>query len=241
MTLNSCKRILAVALLFGLSANTTLAEDNERRELDNFHAITVSGGIDLELHQGEHYSVIVHASSGDADEVETEVDHETLVISRTSSFFSVFRWFGLFHLFEHYSVEVTLPRLEKVYAGGGSNVEFDHDFSGDQLELRASGGTNLRFRGKLNSLDITSSGGSDTFLEGSTHLLKVRASGGSDLHALKFEVGEAEVSASGGSDIAINVQDKMTVRASGGSDVHYAGHPKQTDIKSSGGSDVRAH
>ena len=241
MSINSFTRTLTVALLLGLSATITLAEDEERREVDSFHAINVSGGIDLELHQGDHYSVIVHASSGDTDEVETEVNHETLSIKRAGSFFGWFHWFGLFHLFEHYSVEVTLPKLDKVQASGGSNVEFDKDFSGDQLDLKASGGTDLRFRGKVNSLDITTSGGSDTFLEGSTHLLKVRASGGSDLHALKFEVSEADVSASGGSDIAINVQDKMTVRASGGSDVHYAGHPKQTDIKSSGGSDVRAH
>ncbi|MEO8316088.1 MAG: head GIN domain-containing protein [Pseudomonadota bacterium] len=231
-----------VALLLCLSALAALAKDTDKRDLDGFHAIAVGGGIDLVIHQGSRYAVTVHAESGDTDDVETQIEHDTLIIRKTSGFFSsgVFHGFGVFRWFEHFSVDVTLPKLENVSASGGSNVGFDSNFSAEKLQLRTSGGSDLRFTGKADSLDVITSGGSDTFLDGSARQLTVRISGGSDLHARGFEVSDAELVASGGSDIDITVKEKLSARASGGSDIRYAGNPPHTDVKASGGADIRA-
>lgn len=237
MAINACNRTWILALMLCLPAATALA-DKAERDLTGFRAIAVSGGIDLEVHQGDHYKVVVHADGGDADEVETEVeDHGVLAIRKAGS---LFHWFNWFNWFQHYKVDVTLPTLQKLTASGGSGVVFESDFTGDELELRASGGGNLRFKGKLKSLDITGSGGSDLYLKGSAHLLTATASGGSDLHAADFEVDEADLKASGGSDMVVNVREKLSARASGGSDIRYEGHPQQTDVKTSGGSDIKA-
>ncbi len=236
MTVKARTRPLAIALLLCLPATVVLAEEEERA-VSGFHAIAVGGGIDVSVHQGAGYKVSVHTDDGDTDEVETDVEGEKLVIRKSSSIFGFLNWF---HLFEHFRVEVTLPALDYVSAGGGSNVVFDTDFAGDQLQLKASGGVNMRFKGKVAALDVNASGGSDVYLDGSGHLLKVTASGGSDIHALKFEAVEADLRASGGSDIVATVHDKLSARASGGSDIRYEGHPDQTDVKASGGSDIRA-
>ncbi len=237
MTVRADTRVLMIALLFGLPT-LVLADDKDSRDLNGFHAISVAEGINLEVHQGDHYAVKVHTDGGDTDEVETVVERETLVIRKDSGFFGFFN-FGWIHWFEHYSVDVTLPKLESVVASGGSHVKFDGNFSGDELVLRASGGSNVRFKGKFDSLEVTTSGGSDASLEGAAHVLKGRASGGSDIHALDLDVSEAELVASGGADVVVTVHDKLTARASGGSAIRYEGHPKETDIKSSGGGRVK--
>jgi hypothetical protein len=47
-----------------------------------------------------------------------------------------------------------------------------------------------------------------------------------------------EVSASGGTDVAVHATKTLTVNASGGADVAYSGNPESKDIIRSGGADV---
>lgn len=227
-------RNVLLALTLSLFANAAWADDSEIRDLSGFHAIHVGGGIHLTVHQGDHYAVKVRSDSGDAEQVETEVKRDTLEIRKADQFLAIFHWFTT------YSAEVTLPVINKLTASGGAAAEFVDDYKGDQLSLVASGGGNIEFLGKVDNLEVVATGGSDVSLGGSADTFKATASGGSDLRAMDFEVKQADLFASGGSNLAITVHDKISVRASGGSVIRYGGHPKDTDIKTSGGSRARS-
>jgi len=162
----------------------------------------------------------------------TEVRDRMLEIRRKGAF-SFFSWS------DPGSVHITLPALVSLTASGGSDVSAEGVFSSDDLELVASGGSDLILEVAVATLRVEASGGSDVRLSGSARSATVISSGGSDLNASRLMVDEADVQSSGGSDLTIGVRDRIVGNASGGSDVTYSGAPRMVDVTASGGADVR--
>jgi hypothetical protein len=222
----------SVLLLSGAAAPSPAdAQQRETRPLTGFDAVHVGGGIDLALRQGTGFAVEVE--SDDLAEIVTEVSGSTLTIRRRSSP-RFFDWSG-----DIGSVSVTLPTLVSLAASGGSDVTTDGTFTSDDLEIVASGGSDIEIDVAAGTLEAETSGGSDLLLTGSARSARVRSSGGSDLNASRLTADAADVHSSGGSDLAIAVRDSIVGEASGGSDVTYSGEPRTVDVDTSGGSDVR--
>lgn len=224
---------LRLALLsIPAAALPAFAEETETRSLAGFDGIAVSGGIDLTVRQGDRFRVEVTAD--DLGDVVTEVSGETLEIKRprTNGFFNWGDW-G-----DSGSVEVTLPKLTELTASGGSEVRTAGTFSGDRLELVASGGSDVVIEIAVGTLEVSASGGSDLRVSGSARTARVQSSGGSDLNASGLTVDEADVNSSGGSDLSIAVRESLVANASGGSDISYTGQPRTVNVNSSGGGEV---
>jgi hypothetical protein len=223
-------RLAVTSLLAGsLPAN---AQDRETRDITGFDTVAVGGGIDLFLRQGDAFRVEVTADDGELGEIVTEVVEGKLDIRRR-------RPAGFLDWGEPGYVSVTLPRLTAVTASGGSEVEAEGAFLGDDLEIVASGGSDVTLDVAVTGLAVSASGGSDVRLTGSARSARVQSSGGSDLNATGLTVDEADVESSGGSDLSIAVRQRLAANASGGSDISYSGKPTNVNVKASGGSDVR--
>jgi hypothetical protein len=207
------------------------AQNKETRALSEFTSITVGGGIDLFLRQGEPLRVLVSAPNRELKEIVTEVTDGKLEIRRRHP--PAFLDWG-----DRGFVSIILPELTALSASGGSDVETEGAFSGDALEVVASGGSDMTIDVAVTNLDVTASGGSDVQLRGTTGSARVQASGGSDLDASRLTVDDAEVQSSGGSDISIAVRNKIVANASGGSDISYTGQPGTVNVNTSGGSGV---
>lgn len=220
---------LICVILLSASAN---AQERESRPLAGFDAVEVGGGIDLFLRQGTGFVVEVEADDEEAAEIVTEVLGKTLEIRRKSSF-KFFGWSG-----DLGPVHVTLPALVSLTASGGSDVKTEGTFTGDNLKVVASGGSDVVIDVSAGTVDVQASGGSDLTLTGSARSASVQSSGGSDLNASRFTADEAQVQSSGGSDLSIAVREKISGDASGGSDVTYTGQPSSVNVNTSGGSDV---
>ena len=208
------------------------AQERESRPLNGFDAIEVGGGIDLFVRQGTAFAVEVEADNGELAEIVTEVSGKTLTIRRKSSF-NFFHWGD-----EHGSVNVTLPTLVSLKASGGSDVTTQGTFTSDNIEVVASGGSDVEIAVAAGMLDAETSGGSDLRLSGTARSARVRSSGGSDLNARGLTADEADVESSGGSDLAIGVREKIVGNASGGSDITYSGQPSTVDVDTGGGAEV---
>ena len=223
-----------LVLLSALSASLpALAQDTETRDLSGFDSIEIGGGIDLVVRQGQGFLVEVESDDGELDEIITELRNQTLVIRRERSG-SFFGWGG-----DGGSVTVRLPALVSLQASGGSDVETEGAFSGERLELVASGGSDVTLDVTVGDLRVTASGGSDVNLRGTARSLNAQSSGGSDLNASALIAETANVQSSGGSDLSLALRDSIVASASGGSDISYSGDPSSANVNSSGGSDVR--
>ncbi len=213
-----------------VTATSIFAQIKEVRETKSFTSVSVSSGIDAFLIQGEPTKVEVEANKNALHRIITEVKGETLHIYVKGNF----RWSAK----DTKKVYVTAPTFNKIDASGGADVKSNGTIKEVDMIVISSGGADVYLTSETQSLKLICSGGADISVKGSTNTLDANCSGGSDIDAKKLMAKFADVVASGGADIEVNVSEELKANASGGGDVHYTGSPKLKDINESGGGDV---
>ncbi len=221
--------LFAVSLMIAVSAQKTLTDANaEKRNVTGFHAIEVSGGIDLYLSQGSE-AVAVSASKPEyRDRIKTEVKNGVLKIW--------YEWNTNFRVDwgnRKLKAYVSFKELDALRGSGGSDIDVDGTIKVSKLDLRISGGSDFSGKVELSELKVEASGGSDVSISGKTGRLNIDASGGSDFSGYELSADICNVEASGGSDVHVTVNKELSASASGGSDVFYKGSGLIRDIKTS--------
>jgi hypothetical protein len=234
------KIILSVSfLLFGVFAfsQSKIVNDShaEKRNVSGFHAIKISGGIDLYLSQGEE-AVAISATDMDVrNHIKTIVEDGVLKIYLERENNDGFHWsWGNAHMKAYVSAKI----LSALDASGGSDVFTETIVKSDKLNIHLTGGSDLKGEITATELNIHQSGGSDVTISGTVANLSIEASGGSDFHGYDLVTDNCNISASGGSDTHITVNKELNVSASGGSDVHYKGNAVIKQMSSSGSSSI---
>jgi hypothetical protein len=233
------KKVLLSLFVLGLTglvyAQKTVNDPNaEKRNITGFHGIDVGGGIDLYLSSGEE-AVAVSAGNDEArDRIKTEVKDGILRIW--------YKWDGKLKIDwknRKLRAYVSYKQLDRLHASGGSDVFSDGSIKTAELDMHASGGSDIKVSVEVSELKANASGGSDIIISGTAKNIDIDASGGSDFKGYELQTENCKANASGGSDIFITVNKELTVDASGGSDVHYKGTGLIRDIKSNGGGSVK--
>ena len=201
----------------------------EERNVPDFDGLKVTTGIDVKLSQGNRHQVIIKANEDIIDNVESEVVNGTLKLYVDRSWF----WGGA-----SVKAEITFVELNSIDVSAGSDVESDGLLTFDNLEIEASAGSDLRLNLEAYEVKLRTSSGSDANLRGSARYFEARASSGSDISAYDFEVENADLNCSSGSDVKANVSRTLKAKASSGSDIHYRGDPELLEINTSSGADL---
>jgi len=225
--------LVVTSFILTASAQKTVNDANaQKRNVSGFHAIEVSGGIDLYLSQGEEAVAVSASRTEDRDRIITEVKNGVLKIWYDHKTGIRIDW----NVNRKLKAYVSVKTLDALEASGGSDVDIDGTLKTPKLNMEISGGSD--FKGKLESdeVRITASGGSDVDISGKAARLTIDASGGSDFSGYEFATDICNVEASGGSDVHITVNKELSANASGGSDVYYKGNGLIRDLKTSGSS-----
>lgn len=230
--------ILIVALVAAvpvLAQNKTYNDANaERRSVSGFHAISMAGGIDLYITQGNEEGVAVSASKTEyRDKIRTVVENGVLKI-----YYDTPNWYSWGWSSRKLKAYVSVRSLDGLKASGGSDVVVTGTLSGEKLSIDLSGGSDFKGNVSVTTLDVDASGGSDVNISGRATNLIIDASGGSDMDGYELVAENCNASCSGGSDINITVNKELVANASGGSDIHYRGNGSVKKSSSSGGSSV---
>jgi hypothetical protein len=224
----------AIFLFLSLSGFSCITErsygpvERESRNIGSFSEIEVSHGINVFITMGNRHSLEVETSEDLMKKLVTEVRGDKLRI-----FFE-----GNFMWIRTANVYVQAEEITKISASGGADVVGEDEIRGRDLELRASGGSDIRLEVDVENLEVEVSGGADIELAGAASYLEASSSGGSDLKAYQLIVQTARLEASGGSDIKVYVEEDIDARASGGADIKYQGNPKNVQTRDSSGGDV---
>lgn len=227
---NLLKSSLFLLLIIGASA---VKAQDKAISVKNISSITVSSGIDLYLTQGNTESVTIKGSADLIKDVIVEVEGGNVAIKYKDGI----HWSSLFRN-QSIKAYVNFKTLKAITASGGSDVYSQNSFKLDNLDLRASGGADLKLTLTCKDLTLSISGGSDADLKGAAENMQATASGGSDINAYGFVVNYAKVNVSGGSDANIYVNKGLEAGASGGSDVNYKGNAALKKTTSSRSGDV---
>lgn len=226
--------IVACFSATGFTQKTIYDANAQPRNVSEFHAIEVSGGIDLFLSNGDEAVAVSARDKEIRDRIITEVKDGVLKI--------YFEWRkGLKFTLRGESsmkVYVSFKTLDKLSASGGSDVKMDGIIKSGSLKLNVSGGSDLSAKVEVGSLTLDQSGGSDVDLTGTVTDIKIEASGGSDFSGYNLVTDNCVIHASGASDITITVNKELYAEASGASDVNWKGKAEVKGAKSSGAGSV---
>ena len=231
--LNLMKTSAVLLLVIVLNNSNVLAQSSKNVSVKAFNEVTVSSGLDLYLTQTTNEALTIKGNEDLIKDVVVEQNGSALVIKYKDGV----NW-G--RMFKNQSIKVYLnyKNLKSLTASGGSDVYTQNNLKADVLNLRASGGADLKLTLAVKDLTLTISGGSDAELKGSGENLVATASGGSEIDAFGYVVNNARVTASGGSDANIYVNKALEAGASGGSDVNYKGSAVLKKTSSSKSGDV---
>ncbi len=200
----------------------------ESRKVSAFSEIEVSDGIDVFLSLGTKENVAVEASEDILENLITKVNGKTLKIYFEKSF----NWN------KTAVVHVGAINVKRISTSGGSDLVGENSIHSRELELKASGGSDIKLEVEVDNLEVNASGGADIMLSGSADFIEAKTSGGSDLKAFDLHTSRAVLNASGGSDIRIYIEKEIDANASGGADISYKGNPTIIKSKTSSSADI---
>ena len=167
--------LLFLLAILGLTvaAQKVINDPNaQKREVSTYHAISVSGGIDLYLSQGNE-SVVVSASEVKyRDRIKTEVKDGVLSIWYDYNSNMHFDW----NNDRKMKAYVSFNDLDKLTASGGSDVDVDGAIKVATLSLHFSGGSDFKGKVDVGDVKVEASGGSDTKISGTAKNVSIDAS-----------------------------------------------------------------
>ena len=250
------KRTTTAAYLAGvttLAVSLPVMAETRNFDLEGFDEVVVGRGIDVDLTEGEAFSVTAEADRRHMlKRLKITKEGSRLVISRKKS------WRDMSLLSRRFeaSVDVTLPVLRRLDASSGADVDIDGGFSGpmkiiassgaavqmdgaspDTLGVIASSGSSVEMENvQAGQVEIDASSGSTVEIAGACDSLDAEASSGSDIDAGAFECKTGDLATSSGARVDAHASEAVTADASSGSRIEVAGSPTdiERDTKSGG-------
>ena len=193
---------------FGKSVKGSGQTATEMREVDSFHAIEVSGVLQVEIIAQKEQTLEVEADDNLLKYIKTEVRGGTLKMwsERQLKTSNPLR------------VRITVQDIDDLEVTGAANVTVK--------DLKNSG------------IKVDSSGASKIKVSGESSKFIADVSGATSIDAEALTVENATVDASGASNVSVNVSGTLRAEATGASRVSYAGTPKEVVKKTRGAGSV---
>ncbi|HVF95839.1 MAG TPA: head GIN domain-containing protein [Flavisolibacter sp.] len=196
----------------------------------SFENIEASGAITVYLRQNATSSVKIETDENLMEFVEVVVDGNTLRIRPKKGYnldpskeVIVYAW---------------APGFREVGISGASKLLSQGTLTGNNLQLDASGASEIQLDVDLPKIDANLSGASTLRLKGRAEDFSTEASGASKILCMDLSAEKATLDLSGASNAKITANKELVIDASGASDVEYRGNA-DVDQKSSGASSVK--
>ncbi len=216
-----------------------------------FNRLEVSHVFDVDISQGEEYSIVLRVDEEFLDYIDVSKRGTTLDIDLDDNYNYNYKD-GLL------DASRTMPELVHIRQSGASKVSIDGFDSSDRFEAELSGATTLtgelgagdvklelsgasKLSGKyhVKQVDLNASGASKVTLSGSGTDLGLDASGSSVVDLSDFVVEDADITVSGSSEAVVNANGLIDADASGASRVYYFGDGEMGDVSTSGASTIQ--
>jgi hypothetical protein len=220
--------------LFTTAQDQLLVDPNAtvRALKGNFNKIIVSGNIKLILNQSMEVALAVSASQEKYKEgLKTVIDNNTLKIY----------WDGgnnWNYKNRQLTAYLSFKEVKEIESSGASEIKVLGNMNSDKLKIVLSGASKFKGNVNLDVFTLQLSGASQARMQGKTSLLSVDCTGASDVEAYKLLADTCNASASGASDIHINVGKELNAQASGASRIYYKGRAVVANVEKSGVSKV---
>lgn len=201
-----------------------------QRNVGDFNSIEAGGAVQVRVRQDAAHSVRVETDENLLEYLEIFKDGNTLVIHPKKGY--------NLQPSEEVIVHVSAPAFQALDVSGASAIISEGQLTTKDLELSASGASELRLDVAASDLQADLSGASTLELRGNSARFSTEASGASKIKCLNLVTDETTLDLSGATDAEITANKQLNIEASGASNVDYRGNPN-INQNSSGASSVR--
>ena len=224
---------LAGILLAGCGSIPITGSGNvvtQEEAITGFDKVDISYSFEANISQGDTFRVVIHADDNLVEYLQVVKEGNTLQIGLVPNHPEI-RSATL-------EAEVTMPELTGLDMRGASHVTITGFKSVQALAANASGASHLWGDIEAGDLTFNLDGSSEVILTGSAQNVMIEAEGSSEVDLSAFSVVDANVEASGKSQVTVNVSGRLDVGASSASHVYYLGSPTLGKMDTSGSASI---
>jgi hypothetical protein len=246
--------MLALPVLFAGCSRTDAGPVTTRSfDYTNFDNVEVNSAFEVELVQGNTYSISVTAQEKLFDQISMTKSGEILQINMQWGWGTWVASWG----YQRPKATITMPDLYVLKLSGASkgtakgfrsshdtNIflagagSLDVDFEADNTQIDVSGASRITGKVKANGVRLQIDGASSAQLAGTASTIDLEESGASRAELESLTAGTVNVELSGASRATVSPTEKMSVKISGASSLTYTGSPSLESIDVSGASTI---
>lgn len=241
--MHSCRTTshsLGVVALLCLCGNAQGSEINEN--VDEFNEISMSVNGTVDLIQSDEHRISLRLVRGKLDDLEIDVEHGTLQISRDCGFMNrcvrpypkiegTIYFKSIDTLKMHGGgrmtvTDLTSPKLDVAINGSGSVEIGSIDSEDVDFTINGSGDVSVE-RGEFDQfLTKINGAGNIAVEEGTTTSCTVEVNGSGDFSGIGLKSVKTDVNVIGAGDVRVHATDELNVTIIGAGDVTYDGTPE---------------
>lgn len=217
------------------STETTQSEgivngDTKTFSNTNFSELTISSAFDVQLTQGNEYSVKAIGNQKDLEDVAVVQKGDELQISVKA-----------LRRVQNIKLQITLPSLRELDISGAVTAKATNEFTAaNDFSADVSGASTLTMPLTAVNASFDISGAANVNVTGKVNKLNLDVAGGSHVDMQQLVANEADIEASGASTVKANVTGSIEAEASGASTIEYTGNPNVKKSETSGASKIKS-
>ena len=190
---------------------------DEVRICEPFHAVEISGNIELDLTKDSVQKVTVSSPDDFISKVVTKVEN------------------GVLHVYSHgilvnrsVKVIISSDSIKNITAKGACKISSDYQYAISDLKIELLGASEADLEVKVaGMLDLDTKGASKIELKGTCNKLRINGVGASEIEATDLIAKDADIHVSGATHANVYASENLNAEAYGASDIDCKGHPKK--------------
>jgi hypothetical protein len=231
---------LSFLVMFAQAQDEKMINDPnvEKRTVDAFHSVEVSGAIELILTQSPESAVAISAADpADVARIVTETRGGILHIHiKDGDNWWKSQWNTMGRKFRAY---VSAPEFRSISSAGSGSIRIMGLLKAEDLELASAGSGNIEGRLEADRVEIVQSGSGNVKLQGRIAHAEVRCSGSGNFRSENLEMDYCNISMSGSGNAEFTVNKELSAKVSGSGNIRYRGAGLIRDIRVSGSGRIR--
>lgn len=197
---------------------------NSSSDLKSFKNIKIDVPANIQIRQGNKYSIDIQTNANLLKHIETNVSGNTLKIKSNKCIKD----------FKVLDINISSPEIEEIELNGSGKIQSSGIIKTKKLyvEINGSGKTELDIDTKEIDIDISGSG--DINLKGISKRADIEINGSGNLDAYKMDCLKTQIEINGSGNCKVKAIKKLDVDISGSGNVYYKSTPEDISVDVSG-------
>lgn len=190
---------------------------NTREVTGNFTKVVVGKAIDVEIEQGDSYSIEVEADSNLLQHIITTIENGVLKISSDVNIQNA----------EKLLVRVKMKQITELETTSASSLKSVNILKGKSLRIAASSASDINVEAEYEQMHLETTSTGEITIKGKTLKLETSASSASEINASELLANEVFSQATSASETTVHAIVKLDAKASSASKISSVKKPKE--------------